>query len=162
VAVNDRMTYIELHCHSNFSLLDGADFPETPVARAAELGMPALALTDHNALYGVFRFATAAKAHGIRPIFGTELTLVGGYQLTLLVENESGWGNLCRLISLVCHNAPKGEAALPLEALAGHTAGLIALSGCRRGEIPAVLLRDDAAAALTAARQVAAVSTRGM
>jgi error-prone DNA polymerase len=147
------MTYIELHCHSNFSLLDGADFPETLVARAAELGMPALALTDHNALYGALRFAAAAKAHGIRPIFGAELTLTGGHHLLLLVENESGWGNLCRLISLARHNAPKGETALPAEALPGHTAGLIALSGCRRGEIPAALLRGDAAAALATARR---------
>jgi error-prone DNA polymerase len=147
------MTYIELHCHSNFSLLDGADFPETLAARAAELGMPALALTDHDALYGALRFAAAATAHGIHPIFGAELTLTGGYHLTLLVENETGWGNLCRLISLARHNAPKGQAALPTESLAGHTAGLIALSGCRRGEIAAALLRKEEAAALAAAHR---------
>jgi error-prone DNA polymerase len=67
--------YVELHCHSNFSLLDGASHPEELVARAAELQMPALALTDHNAVYGAVRFMQAAKAHGIQPILGAELTL---------------------------------------------------------------------------------------
>ena len=74
--------YVELHCHSNFSLLDGADHPETLVARAAELGMPALALTDHDAVYGAVHFARAAQLHGIRPIFGAEVTLTGGGHLT--------------------------------------------------------------------------------
>ena len=62
--------YVELHCHSNFSLLDGASHPEELVAHAAELDMEALALTDHDAVYGVPRFVRAAKAHGIRPILG--------------------------------------------------------------------------------------------
>src|SRR5258706_14869581 len=105
--------------------------------------MPALALTDHDAVYGTVRFAIAAYKCGIRPIFGTELTLVGGYHLTLLAENEIGWGNLCWLISRARHNAPKGEAALPVIELADHTSGLIALSGCRKGEVSAALLRKD-------------------
>src|SRR5262245_24916805 len=109
--------YVELHCHSNFSLLDGAAQPEALVARAAELGMKALALTDHNAVYGAVRFAQAAQAYGVQPIFGAELTLETGYHLTLLVEQESGWRNLCWLINQAQHNAPKGEAALPVEAL---------------------------------------------
>ncbi|NIP84744.1 MAG: PHP domain-containing protein, partial [Planctomycetales bacterium] len=71
--------------------------------------------------------------------------MAGGYHLTLLVENETGWGNLCWLISRARHNAPKGQAALPPEAFASHTAGLIALSGCRGGEVPAALLRKDRA-----------------
>jgi error-prone DNA polymerase len=147
------MSYIELHCHSNFSLLDGADHPETLVARAAEVGMPALALTDHDALYGAVRFAEAAQRHGIRPIFGAEVTLAGGRHLTLLVENEAGWTNLCRLLTLAQQRAPKGQAALPPAALAGHTAGLIALSGCRQGEIAGALLGRDRAAALRAAHR---------
>lgn len=137
------MTYVELHCHSNFSLLDGADHPETLVTRAAELEMPALALTDHDALYGAVRFAEAARRQGVRPIFGAELTLVNGHHLTLLVENDAGWRNLCRLISRARHNASKGEAALPVEALARHSTGLIALSGCRRGEIATALRHND-------------------
>ena len=135
--------YVELHCHSNFSLLDGASFPEALVAQAAALEMPALALTDHDAVYGAVGFARAAYAAGIHPIFGAEITLVGDHHLTLLVESTAGWQNLCTLISLARANAPKGQAALPPEALEGHTEGLIALSGCRRGEVASALLRRD-------------------
>ena len=67
--------YIELHAHSNFSLLDGASHPEELVACAAELGMDALALTDHDAVYGAMRFVEAAHAAGVRPILGAEMTL---------------------------------------------------------------------------------------
>lgn len=135
--------YVELHAHSYFSLLDGASSPETLVAQAAALEMPALALTDHDAVYGAARFVQAARAHGIQPILGAELTLADGTHLTLLVENATGWHNLCRLISRARHNAPKGEAALPVEALAGHAEGLIALSGCREGAVARALRRGD-------------------
>src|SRR5262245_54796087 len=122
-------TYVELHCHSNFSLLDGASHPEDLVKRAAELGMRALALTDHDAVYGAVRFAGATNDHGVRPIFGAELTLDDGAHLTLLVESEQGWRNLCTLITIARHNAPKGGAALPVDVLPDYTGGLIALSG---------------------------------
>lgn len=145
------MDYIELHAHSYFSLLDGASSPEELVARAVELKMPALALTDHDGLYGAVRFTRAAEAAGIRPIFGAELSLADGHHLTLLVETDAGWANLCRLISQARHNAPKGEAILPPGALAGHTEGLIALSGCSKGEVSTALLRRDYSAALQAA-----------
>src|SRR5690606_19715625 len=88
--------YVELHAHSSFSLLDGASSPEALVARAAALGMPALALTDHDAVYGAVRFVQAARAQGIRPILGAELSLSDGTHLTLLVENATGWHTLCR------------------------------------------------------------------
>jgi error-prone DNA polymerase len=143
--------YVELHCHSNFSLLDGASPPQDLVSRAGELGMAALALTDHDAVYGAVRFVRAAQAHGVRPILGAELTLAGGHHLSLLVDNQAGWRNLCRLISRARHDAPKGQAALPPEELAGHTDGLIALSGCRQGEVVGALLRQDPDAALAAA-----------
>src|SRR5580698_8620599 len=70
--------YAELHCHSNFSFLDGASHPEELVAEAARLGLAALALTDHDGLYGVVRFAETARAVGLRAIFGAELTLMSG------------------------------------------------------------------------------------
>lgn len=127
--------YIELQCHSSFSLLDGASTPEALVKRAVELGMTALALTDHNAVYGAVQFVQAAKQHGIRPVLGAELTLDDGDHLTLLVENEAGWANLCWLITQARHNAGKGSATLPPTLLDGHTQGLIALSGSR-GIIP--------------------------
>ncbi len=144
--------YVELHAHSYYSLLDGASSPEALVAQAATLGMPALALTDHDAVYGAVSFVEAARQAGIKPILGAELTLVGGSHLTLLAADEAGWGHLCRLISLGRGNVPKGEAALPVEALEGHTAGLIALSGCGQGVIASSLLRDDRETALAAAR----------
>jgi len=147
------MEYVELHCHSNFSFLDGASHPETLLAQAAELGMAALALTDHDAVYGAVRFAGAAQVHGVHPILGAELTLAGNYHLTVLVENETGWHNLCYLISYARHNAPKGQAILPFGELANHTAGLIALSGCRRGEVTAALLQENHPVALNTARR---------
>ena len=133
--------YFELHCHSNFSLLDGASHPEELAARAAELGMDTLALTDHDAVYGAMCFVEAARAAGVRPILGAEMTLEDGAHLTLLVEDQTGWRNLCHLISAARQNAPKGDAALRYEALHEHTEGLVALSGCRQGSVPRAL--DD-------------------
>jgi error-prone DNA polymerase len=131
--------YIELHTHSYFSLLDGASPPEDLVTRAAELGMPALGLTDHDAVYGAVRFTRAAEAQGVRPILGAELTLHDDSHLTLLVRDAQGWANLCTLISAARHHAPKGQARLPKDLLAQHASGLIALTGCRRGALPALL-----------------------
>jgi error-prone DNA polymerase len=146
------MAYVELHCHSNFSLLDGASHPEELVSRAAELGMKALALTDHDAVYGAPRFVRSAETQGIKPILGAELTLSGDHHLTLLVENQVGWHNLCYLISRARHVMPKGEAMLVEEELVGCTDGLIALSGCRKGKIAAALLAGDRDGAMEAAR----------
>ena len=134
------MSYVELHTHSYFSLLDGASSPRELVARAAALGLSTLALTDHDAVYGAVEFATAAREVGIRPIHGAELTLHDGSHLTLLVKNENGWGNLCTLITKARANAPKGDALLPEGALTEHTDGLIALSGCRRGGIAQAII----------------------
>lgn len=150
--------FVHLHTHSYYSLLDATSAPETLVARACELGMPALALTDHDAIYGAVRFMTAAKTRGIHPILGAELTLAAEdeqsapYHLTLLVENTTGWANLCHLITCARHNAAKGDAVLPQGVLEQHTDGLIALSGCKRGEV-AVRLRASASDALEAARR---------
>src|ERR671938_872193 len=93
------MTYVELHCHSAYSFLDGASLPEELVTRAAELGYEALALTDHDGLYGSLEFAHAAKALGVRPITGAEVTLAGGSHVTVLVETPRGYANLCRLLT---------------------------------------------------------------
>ncbi len=115
--------------------------------------LAAIALTDHDAVYGAVRFVQAAKTCGIRPILGSELTLQGDHHLTLLVENQTGWHNLCYLISRARHNAPKGQAALPPSEVDGHTEGLIALSGCRAGEIASALLQGDWRTATRAARR---------
>ena len=82
--------YVELHCHSAYSFLDGASQPEELAARAAELGYEALALTDHDGVYGSLEFAHAAKVFGVRPITGAEITLDGGAHVTLLVESRAG------------------------------------------------------------------------
>src|SRR4051812_10622959 len=105
--------YVELHAHSCFSLLDGVAMPEALVAGAAEIGMTSLALTDHDAVYGAVQFVKVARERGIQPILGAELTLAGGYHLTLLVQDGVGWANLCALITAARHNADKGEALLP-------------------------------------------------
>ncbi|HLX20999.1 MAG TPA: error-prone DNA polymerase [Gaiellaceae bacterium] len=132
------MTYVELHAHSAYSFLDGASQPEELAARAAELGYEAIALTDHDGVYGSLEFAHAAKQLGVRPITGAEVTLTGGTHVTLLVENTAGYANLCRLITAAhAHTRPKeGREPLPpaldqalLEEL---NDGLVCLSGCAR------------------------------
>ncbi len=152
-----RIDYVELHCHSAFSLLDGASTPEELVTRAGDLGMEALALTDHDALYGAVRFVMAARARGVRPILGAEVTLEDGAHLTLLVEDARGWRNLCALISAGRMRAPKGQAALPWAELETHSEGLICLSGCRRGPVASALLRWDRAGAFRAAKRLRAI-----
>ena len=89
-----RTPYVELHCHSGYSFLDGASHPEELALRAAELGYEALALTDHEGVYGSLEFAQAAKHFGVRPLTGAEVTLVGGAHVTLLVESPTGYANL--------------------------------------------------------------------
>ena len=91
--------YAELHCHSYFSLLDGASSPEDLVQSAVEKGLRALALTDHDNLSGVVRFATAARRAALHAVVGAEVTLADGAHLTLLAETQAGYANLCRLIT---------------------------------------------------------------
>ena len=134
------MPYVELHCHSHYSLLDGASSPEALLDRAAELGYTALALTDHDGLYGVVPFYLAARERGIKPIIGAEVTLDDGSHLTLLARDRSGYANLCGLLS---HGGLAGSKRHPLlgwEALASRAAGLIALSGCERGALSRLLM----------------------
>ena len=93
------MSYVELHAHSAYSFLDGASQPEELAARAAELGYEALALTDHDGVYGSLELAHAAKHFGIRPITGAEVALADESHVTLLVESAGGYANLCRLLT---------------------------------------------------------------
>jgi error-prone DNA polymerase len=132
--------YVELHCHSAYSFLDGASHPEELVARAAELGYPALALTDHDGVYGSLEFAHAAKHAGIRPITGAEVTLEGGRHVTLLCESGRGYANLCRILTAT-HAGTRRPGredreplppSVPLETVAELNEGLVCLSGCAR------------------------------
>jgi error-prone DNA polymerase len=131
--------YVELHCHSAYSFLDGASQPEELASRAAELGYGALALTDHDGLYGSLEFAHAATFFGVRPITGAEVTLAGGTHVTLLVETRQGYGNLCRLLTAAHAGTrlPGRESellppALDLALLEELNDGLVCLSGCAR------------------------------
>ena len=125
------MGYVELHCHSAYSFLDGASQPEELALRAAELGYEALALTDHDGVYGSLEFAHAAKAFGVRPITGAEVTLEGGCHVTLLVESARGYANLCRLLT-TAHAGDRLEPALDPELLRERNGGIVCLSGCAR------------------------------
>src|SRR3954466_4016991 len=131
------MTYVELHAHSAYSFLDGASLPEELAARAAELGYEALALTDHDGVYGSLEFAHAAKAFGVRPITGAEVTLIDGSHVTLLVESGAGHGELRRLLT-AAHAHTRARPAEPsppsLDAalVAELNDGLVCLSGCAR------------------------------
>src|SRR6187399_2351831 len=128
--------YVELHCHSAYSFLDGASQPEELAARAGELGYEALALTDHDGIYGSLEFAHAAKAFGVRPITGAEVTLDEGSHVTLLVESAQGYANLCRLLTAAhAHTRDGNELAAPAldrTLLAELNEGLVCLSGCAR------------------------------
>ena len=132
------MSYVELHAHSAYSFLDGASHPEELALRAAELGYEALALTDHDGVYGSLEFAHAAKHFGVRPITGAEVTLDGGHHVTLLVESAVGYANLCRLLTAAHADTRPKEGADPLPPaldpalLAESNDGLVCLSGCAR------------------------------
>ena len=219
--------FVHLHTHTTFSFGDGACRIPELVMRAAELGMPALAVTDHEGLYGAVRFYQACKAAGIKPIVGVELTVepavgpggrvwepgadggppggasaahrrrpggrggarraapaaprvrraalapdgriahlkaaatvppsaarasgAGGYHLVLLAKDYAGWSNLCRIISAAHLEHPGEPPVARLATLAEHSGHLVALSGCRRGEVWSRLLAGDKAGARAAA-----------
>ena len=119
--------YVELHCHSNFSFLDGGSHPFELAARAAELEMPALAITDRGGVYGAVRFLSACRKAGVKPIIGAALE-VDGDELILLARNLRGYSNLCRLLTLAHAGQPKGEARTTLAGVAAHRGDLFYLS----------------------------------
>ncbi len=131
--------FVHLHVHSPFSFLDGAARIEDLVKAAASFGMPALAITDHNGLSGAVRFHRTAATAGLKPIIGAEVTLEGRHHLTLLAQNQLGYANLGRLLTEAHLSQPRLQPAAPWAALAKYHEGIIALSGCRRGEVPSLL-----------------------
>ncbi|HKF86362.1 MAG TPA: PHP domain-containing protein, partial [Candidatus Limnocylindrales bacterium] len=201
--------YAELHCHSHFSFLDGASAPDDLVARAVELGMPALGLTDHQGLYGAVRFSTAAEAAGLHPVVGLEVELLDagvpdpagivvparrtwrpgrrprihdeppvvtdgrpqrprpdrarlpghrrvvkedhrgvgdsqrGPHLVLLARDATGWRSLCRLVSRANLAGTKAVPQFTHELLEANREGVVALSGCRDGELARRLRAGD-------------------
>lgn len=226
--------YAELHCHTNFSFLDGASAPDDLVARAVELGLTGLAVTDHAGLYGAVRFVSAAQAVGLHPVVGVEIELLDpavadpdrvviaprrsrrtgragavvgarepgsssapvasdglparprpgrprlpghrepvkedlrgvgertrGPHLVLLARSPAGWRSLCRLISKANMAGTKGVPRFSQALLADDVEGLVALSGCRDGELIRRLRVGDRAGARAVAERYAALYGRG-
>jgi len=144
----------ELHCHSSYSFLDGAASPAELVAEAARLGLTALAITDHDGMYGVPQFAQAAAKLGgdLRTVFGAELSLElprnqggvpdpVGRHLLVLARDPEGYGRLCRVISAAqLAGGAKGQPRYDLQTIANaHDGHWAVLTGCRKGQVPAAL-----------------------
>ncbi|MEY2527204.1 MAG: error-prone polymerase [Verrucomicrobiota bacterium] len=154
------MAYVELHACSAFSFLRGASFPEQLAERAAELEMPALAVLDRNGVYGAQRFSVAARENRVRPIVGCELGMEDGGILPVLVENRTGYKNLCELLTQAHLRSEKGKCVIQWNELPGFAGELIALVGyeCHsrgqkgsagfqpagRGILPRLSVRQDA------------------
>ena len=119
--------YVELHSHSNFSFLDGGSHPYELAMRAAELEMPALAITDRGGVYGAVRHLQACRKLGVKPIIGASLE-VDGEELILIARNLRGYSNLCRLLTLAHADQPKGDARTTLDTVAEHRGELFYLS----------------------------------
>jgi error-prone DNA polymerase len=155
-AVSSTQPWAELHCHSSFSFLDGAATPDELVAEAARLGLEALAITDHDGMYGVPQFAQAAARLGdrgtrLRTVFGAELGLgrqaragvpdPEGRHLLVLARDPEGYRRLCAVISAAqLAGGEKGRPVYDVDALAGaHGGHWVVLTGCRKGHVPAAL-----------------------
>src|SRR6202043_1244567 len=119
----------ELHASSAFSFLRGGSFPEQLAEVAGELEMPAMALLDRNGVYGAQRFSVAAREHGVRPIIGCELSMEDGGILPVLVENRTGYRNLCELLTQAHLRSEKGKCAVQWNELPQFAEGLIAFLG---------------------------------
>ena len=168
------MSFVHLHVHSEYSLLDGACRISGMMDRVKELGQSAIALTDHGVMYGCIDFYKAAKAAGIKPIIGCEVYAarrgmadrVHGidndpYHLVLLCENNKGYENLCKLVSEAYINGFYGKPRVDLELLTKYHEGLIALSACLAGGVSQKLLEEDYEGAKDYALKMAEVFGEG-
>ena len=154
------MSFVHLHVHTEYSLLDGACRIDGMMDRVKELGQSAIAITDHGVMYGCIDFYKAAKAAGVKPIIGCEVYVarrnmsdrVHGidndpYHLVLLCENRKGYENLCLMVSEAFINGFYGKPRVDLSLLEKHHEGLIALSACLAGAVPQYLMEEDYASA---------------
>jgi len=151
--VSSGQQYVHLHVHSEYSILDGACRIEPLVARAADLGMPAIGLTDHGSMAGAVELTRAATKAGIRPVLGCEMYVVDDHaarpqkerrcHLTLLAETSEGYHNLVRLVSSGYLDGYWYRPRVDLEQLAAHSKGIIALSGCLSGRVCKALVDGD-------------------
>src|SRR5216684_4811860 len=166
--------FVHLHCHSHYSLLDGASRIPELVKRAKELGMNALALTDHGNLYGAIEFYRECKSAGINPIIGYEAYVApgrrtdrearrrgdAGFHLTLLAQNHAGYRNLIKMASIAFLEGYHYVPRIDKELLADHSDGIVCLSGCASGEFSEYILKDQLDEATDLARWFAKVFGR--
>lgn len=163
-----QVPYAELHCHSNFSFLDGVNSPEELAEEAVRLGLDALVLTDHDGMYGAVRYAEAAKELGLKTGFGAELSLElparrsgvadpGGTHLLTIARDLEGYRRLCRVISRAQLAGEKGRPVYDLheavEELRGH---VLVPTGCRRSAVRRALVESGPAAAADEVRRLVA------
>src|SRR5579864_9525178 len=147
------MSFVHLHCHTDYSLLDGACDIDQLMDIAVEQKMPAVAMTDHGNLFGAVKFYNAAKAKGVHPVIGCEVYVSQqGHKtrsdsdrynhLVLLCESQDGYRNLIRLVSTGYLDGFYYKPRVDLDLLASHSQGLIGMSACLRGHIPETILSD--------------------
>ncbi|MFN8612567.1 MAG: DNA polymerase III subunit alpha [Vulcanimicrobiota bacterium] len=145
--------FVHLHCHTEYSLLDGCNRINDMVKHAAQMGMPALAMTDHGVMYGAVQFYDACIKHGVKPLIGCEVYVAQRgmldkepgkdnrpYHFTLLAKDREGYSNLCQLVSGGHLDGYYYKPRVDRAMLEKHCKGLVALSGCLRGEVNAALL----------------------
>ena len=149
------MNFTHLHVHTEYSLLDGSNKIKEYVARVKELGMDSAAITDHGVMYGVIDFYKEAKAQGIKPILGCEVYVAPGsrfdkeagnnedryYHLVLLAENNEGYQNLMKIVSIGFIDGFYYKPRVDIETLETYHEGIIALSACLAGEVPRYIMR---------------------
>lgn len=151
-------SFVHLHCHTEYSTLDGACRVGAAVKKAAKLGMPGLAITDHGVMYGAVEFFDECKKAGIKPIIGCEMYIApdshlkksatskqeGNFHFTLMAADTEGYQNLIKLVSIAHLDGFYYKPRIDKELLAKHSKGLIGLSGCLKGEVPyAIHAQDD-------------------
>lgn len=149
--------FVHLHLHTEYSMLDGAVRIPNLMAKVSEMGMRAVAMTDHGVLYGAVEFYKEAANAGVKPLLGCEVYVAPGsmhdkkassgrdaaFHLTLLAENDEGWANLVRLVSTAYLEGFYYKPRVDKELLARHAKGLICLSGCLKGEISSAIAAGD-------------------
>ncbi|SIN72113.1 DNA polymerase III subunit alpha [Halodesulfovibrio marinisediminis] len=162
--------FVHLHCHTEYSLLDGAIRLGDLCQKASEFNMPAVAITDHGNMYGAVYFYLMAKKAGLKPIIGCEVYVSHGdhtdkasefakrrYHLVLLAKNENGYKNLCKIVTEGCVNGFHYKPRVSKEVLREHSDDLIALSACLAGEVPRYLLNNGMEEAEEVAKEYAEI-----
>lgn len=150
------MSFVHLHCHSEYSLLDGMARINDLVKKAKELNMPAVAITDHGSMYGAFKFYVKAVEAGIKPIIGCEVYKApksrfdkdgseekNAYHLLLIAKNYEGYKNLMKIVSIGHLEGFYYKPRIDFEVLEKYHEGIIATSGCMAGEIPQLLMHNE-------------------